>query len=172
MITPYDSFNPGSGGYADNREWVALADGLRAFVAERDDAALIDLRAMVEASEGRWWDWRNLHTRDGLHVKGPYWHANGNINWECHPYENGAMLFAGMIWDELVRNASGERPEDPFEFCALDFNRTCVIDGGDLNLLLANWGPVEPGSELDLDGDGVVDGADLFLFLSDWGACP
>ena len=172
LITPHDCFNPNSGNYFSNEKWVALAEGLHEVASDRDDTAVIDLRAMVEESEGAWRDWRSLHTRDGVHVKGPYWHASGAINWECHPYEHGAMQFVGMIWDTLVKHAPGPPPERSFDFCALDFDWNCAVDGGDLNRLLSSWGPAEPDTAEDIDGDGMVDGTDLFLFLAEWENCP
>ncbi|HMP38021.1 MAG TPA: GDSL-type esterase/lipase family protein [Phycisphaerales bacterium] len=54
---------------------------------------------------------------------------------------------------------------------ACDFNDDGVIDGGDLGLLLATWGPATHQSCLigsDLDGNGVIDGADLGILLSAW----
>ena len=49
------------------------------------------------------------------------------------------------------------------------------IDGGDLGVMLANWGPVTSTAlsrACDLDGNTIVDGADLGMLLSSWGACP
>jgi formylglycine-generating enzyme required for sulfatase activity len=49
------------------------------------------------------------------------------------------------------------------------------IDGGDLGVLLANWGPVTSTAlsrACDLDGNSIVNGADLGMLLSAWGACP
>ena len=53
-----------------------------------------------------------------------------------------------------------------------DLNGDGVVDGADLGLMLANWGPVtsDAGSRAaDLNGDGMVDGADLGVLLSRWG---
>ena len=49
------------------------------------------------------------------------------------------------------------------------------IDGGDLGVMLANWGPVTSTAlsrACDLDGNAIVNGADLGLVLSAWGPCP
>jgi formylglycine-generating enzyme required for sulfatase activity len=49
------------------------------------------------------------------------------------------------------------------------------VDGGDLGVLLANWGPVTASAlshACDLDGNGKVDGADLGMLLANWGTCP
>ena len=49
------------------------------------------------------------------------------------------------------------------------------IDGGDLGVMLANWGPVTSTAlsrACDLDGNAIVNGADLGILLSAWGSCP
>lgn len=55
--------------------------------------------------------------------------------------------------------------------CPADLSGDGAIDGADLGLLLARWGPVPPGSREDLDGTGFVDGADLGMLLAAWGGC-
>ncbi|MCP4837568.1 MAG: hypothetical protein GY895_22715 [Phycisphaera sp.] len=55
--------------------------------------------------------------------------------------------------------------------CPEDLNGDGVVDGGDIGLLLAAWGPAA-GSPADLDGNGVVSGGDLGLILAAWGPCP
>jgi dienelactone hydrolase len=47
-----------------------------------------------------------------------------------------------------------------------DFNDDGVVDGADLGVLLAAWGPGP--SPADLNEDGVVDGADLGMLLAAW----
>jgi hypothetical protein len=49
-----------------------------------------------------------------------------------------------------------------------DFN----VDGADLGILLAQWGPSTPLTVSDVNNDGIVDGADLGFLLSVWGKCP
>jgi hypothetical protein len=48
------------------------------------------------------------------------------------------------------------------------------VDGNDLGLLLAAWGPCPTSGTCaaDLNDDGNVDGNDLGLMLAAWGACP
>ena len=58
--------------------------------------------------------------------------------------------------------------------CPADLNDDDAVDGNDLGLLLAAWGPC-PGSgscPADLNADGNVDGNDLGLLLAAWGVCP
>jgi hypothetical protein len=57
------------------------------------------------------------------------------------------------------------------EACQADANGDGTVDGADLGLMLAAWGPCS-GCALDFNGDGAVDGIDLGLVLSAWGACP
>ena len=47
-----------------------------------------------------------------------------------------------------------------------DFNADGAVDGSDLSELLALWGQVNPG--YDLDGSGVIDGGDLAQVLGSW----
>lgn len=55
-----------------------------------------------------------------------------------------------------------------------DLNYDSAVDGADLAMLLAGWGPLAGdadapvSSAADLNGDGVVDGADLAILLSAW----
>jgi hypothetical protein len=53
-----------------------------------------------------------------------------------------------------------------------DFNGDGVVDGGDIGLLIAAWGPCPLSTcPYDLNGDENVDGGDLGLFLNYWGPC-
>lgn len=53
--------------------------------------------------------------------------------------------------------------------CFADLNGDGQVNGGDLGILLANWGGSGCG---DLNFDGDVNGADLGLLLAAWGPCP
>ena len=50
---------------------------------------------------------------------------------------------------------------------AADFNGDGLVNGADVGLLLAAWGPCD-GCPEDLDDNGVVNGADLGLLLAEW----
>lgn len=50
---------------------------------------------------------------------------------------------------------------------AADFNGDGLVNGADVGLLLAAWGPCD-GCPEDLNDDGVVNGADLGLLLVEW----
>jgi hypothetical protein len=54
--------------------------------------------------------------------------------------------------------------------CPGDFDNSGVVNGGDLAMLLIEWGRCGKCAS-DLNGDGEVDAGDLGLFLVVWGAC-
>lgn len=59
--------------------------------------------------------------------------------------------------------------------CVGDIAVDSRVDGGDLGVLLANWGPVTSTAlshACDLDGNTIVNGADLGILLNAWGLCP
>jgi len=49
-----------------------------------------------------------------------------------------------------------------------DLNGDGAVNGGDLGILLAAWGPCAPPCEADFDNDGAVTGADLGVLLAGW----
>jgi formylglycine-generating enzyme required for sulfatase activity len=55
--------------------------------------------------------------------------------------------------------------------CTSDLDSSGAVDGADLGLLLAAWGPCA-GCTADLDDNGSVDADDLGALLGAWGACP
>ena len=173
VVSPCDAFNArDTGNYFSNEQWVELAEGLRAFTDQRDDASFIDLRSMVEQELGAWRLWRWHYTRDGVHPRGPYFHPDGAVQWACSPYRNGAMFFAELVWKALCSAADAPPDPIPGDLCAADLTGDCVIDGGDLPVILGSWGSTlddEPG---DLNGDGIIDGSDMAVLLSNWGPCP
>lgn len=76
----------------------------------------------------------------------------------------------GPAWRNLTKQELEEN--GPFVGdCEADVNGDDVVDGGDLGVVLAAWGPNVRGLA-DIDQDGDVDGSDLGLLLSAWGACP
>ena len=53
--------------------------------------------------------------------------------------------------------------------CPGDLDLDGTVGGGDLTLLLADWGGCPEGCPGDLDGDGMIGGADVTLLLAGWG---
>jgi hypothetical protein len=55
--------------------------------------------------------------------------------------------------------------------CIGDLFPDGTVNGVDLGILLAQWGPASPATVSDLNRDGAVDGNDLGILLSAWGPC-
>ena len=55
--------------------------------------------------------------------------------------------------------------------CLADLTHDGAVNGGDLGVLLSNWGLTLPSGAGDVNHDGVVNGADLALLLGSWGVC-
>ena len=56
--------------------------------------------------------------------------------------------------------------------CPADFTGNGEVDGADLGILVAFWGPCRSADcPADLNHDGVVNGGDLGLLLGFWGPC-
>ncbi|MFO0873662.1 MAG: FG-GAP-like repeat-containing protein [Phycisphaerales bacterium] len=75
---------------------------------------------------------------------------------------NNSTTEAGL--DDLVIQAVVCNTATP---CPADLNADGVVDGGDLGIMLGNWGTATG----DLNGDGTVDGSDLGIMLGAWGVC-
>lgn len=69
----------------------------------------------------------------------------------------------------IATDRDGDGVPDDCLACAGDLDGSGATDGGDLTIILANWGGKGIG---DLDGNGVVDGGDLTIVLAGWGDCP
>jgi hypothetical protein len=53
--------------------------------------------------------------------------------------------------------------------CPSDIDGNGAINGGDLGILLLDWG--SDSARSDIDGNGIVNGADVGLLLLAWGPC-
>ncbi|MCE9619581.1 MAG: hypothetical protein K8R92_06705 [Planctomycetes bacterium] len=79
---------------------------------------------------------------------------------------NDAANDAGLAIDDLLVTADvGENP------CPMDLDGSGEVDGGDVGLVLLDFGPC-PGCSTDLDGSGEIDGGDIGLVLLEFGPCP
>jgi len=76
----------------------------------------------------------------------------------CNP--EGSL--PAVLWPPASANRCGG--------CRPDLNGDQAVDGIDLGVLLAAWGP--SSASADLNADGAVDGIDLGVLLAAWGACP
>ena len=96
------------------------------------------------------------------------------VEWSADCNGDGQVDFGQILSGQLVDNDEDGVPDAcQTPTCAqADIYRDSEVNGADLGILLAQWGPVTPATESDLDHDGTVGGADLGLLLSFWGACP
>ena len=69
----------------------------------------------------------------------------------------GRQSFSSTI-NVTITVEGSSRPED--------INDDGIVDGGDLAVLLSQWGV---SGDADIDGSGLVDGSDLGMLLSAWG---
>ena len=95
-------------------------------------------------------------------------------------YSNANVILAGSSmcsntpthivgpWQDNGGNTfEDDCPKNP---CPADLNGNGGVDGGDVTIVLGDWGLTD--SPADLNGDGVVGGADLTIVLASWGVCP
>lgn len=145
-------------GVLDVVAWTALLDGV---------AIVEDIASPPMGSE--WWYAASI---------GPG--ANGNVphhirrcpqtgEWMIGPDDPAAGI-------DTAGKSNGACPIDATP-CPSDLNGDTIVDGGDLAILLLNWGlfgdPRKGGGNLaaDLDHNGVVDGLDLGMLLLNWNWC-
>lgn len=69
----------------------------------------------------------------------------------------GRQVYSSTI-NATITVEGAARPED--------INQDGIVDGGDLAVLLSQWGAT---GDADIDGSGTVDGSDLGMLLSAWG---
>ena len=99
------------------------------------------------------------------------------IEWSADCNNDGIVDYGQILSGELA-DANGNGIPDCCEngtpcHCPGDYNGDDAINGTDLAILLAYWGPVVPStpSYVDLNGDHAVDGMDLAILLAAWGVC-
>ena len=88
-------------------------------------------------------------------------------------YEGGGyatIRFLRLSLEAMTDEDENNDSEKPcaIDECPADLNGDGLVNGGDMGLLLSQWGA---GGSADLDGDGQVGGADMGLLLASWGAC-
>lgn len=71
---------------------------------------------------------------------------------------------------EGVPDSNRDGIPDPCQ-CIADVFTDGVVNGADLGVILAQWGPAATPLVGDINIDGVVDGEDLAFVLSAWGPC-
>ena len=96
------------------------------------------------------------------------------VEWSADCNNDGIVDYGQILQGQLAdANADGIPDICQAPTCVdADLFRDFNVDGADLGILLAQWGPSTPLTVSDIDGDGVVNGADLGILLSFWGTCP
>ncbi len=94
------------------------------------------------------------------------------VDWAMDEFDGVSNVLAPLppsrwyVDNVSLRNVNGPAP------CADLGGFTSTVDGADLAILLATWGPVPPEHPSDFNGDGIVNGSDLATLLANWGPCP
>ncbi len=111
--------------------------------------------------------WNNIHD----------WEANiggAILEWsaDCN---NDNIIDYGQILNGTLPDTNANNIPDCCEpgnnCCVGDIYENHIVDGGDLGVLLSEWGVVTPTTNSDLNRDGFVNGADLGTLLANWGPC-
>lgn len=92
---------------------------------------------------------------------------------EAIGHRSSLILTAGdKATMSLLHVAQGFHSPIPAVACLGDLNGDSVVDGGDLALMLGDFGALAGcGNPADCTGDGFVSAADLAVLLANWGAC-
>lgn len=105
----------------------------------------------------------------------PYYLVEFDADCNSDGIADYGQILAGQLLDS---NSTGipdccEQGTPCWACARYDLNLNGTIDGADLGVLLAFWGPVSTAfPRADITADGRVDGADLGVLLSNWGPCP
>jgi hypothetical protein len=97
------------------------------------------------------------------------------VEWSADCNNDGIVDYGQILQGQLVdANTNGIPDICEGPTCNdIDLNLNGIVDGGDLGILLAFWGPVSPAfPRADINKDGFVNGADLGIVLAFWGPCP
>ena len=102
----------------------------------------------------------------------PNWSFISEWSADCN---NDGIVDKGQILQGQLPDINNNGIPDPCEqpTCRnADLLADRNVNGTDLGILLAQWGPNTQYTISDINSDGVVDGSDLGLLLSFWGPCP
>ncbi len=111
--------------------------------------------------------WNNIHD----------WEANiggAILEWSADCNNDNIVDYGQILNGQLADTNANNIPDccEPGNSCCLgDIYVNHIVDGGDLGVLLSEWGAVTPTTRSDLNRDGFVDGADLGMLLANWGPC-
>jgi hypothetical protein len=96
------------------------------------------------------------------------------IEWSADCNSDGIIDYGQILNGQLADTNTNGIPDccEPGNNCCIgDIYVNHIIDGGDLGILLSEWGVVTATTNSDLNRDGFVNGADLGMLLANWGPC-
>ena len=96
------------------------------------------------------------------------------VEWDADCNSDGIVDYGQILNGQLADTNTNGIPDccEPGNSCCVgDIYVNHIIDGGDLGVLLSEWGAVTPTTNSDLNRDGFVNGADLGMLLANWGPC-
>jgi hypothetical protein len=96
------------------------------------------------------------------------------IEWSADCNNDNIVDYGQILNGQLPDTNANNTPDgcEPGNSCCLgDIYENHIVDGGDLGVLLSEWGIVTPTTNSDLNRDGFVNGADLGMLLANWGPC-
>jgi hypothetical protein len=96
------------------------------------------------------------------------------LEWSADCNNDNIVDYGQILNGTLPDTNTNNIPDccEPGNSCCLgDIYVNHIIDGGDLGVLLSEWGVVTPTTNSDLNRDGFVNGADLGMLLANWGPC-
>ncbi len=96
------------------------------------------------------------------------------LEWSADCNSDGIVDYGQILTGQLADTNTNNIPDccEPGNSCCIgDIYVNHIIDGGDLGVLLSEWGAVTPTTNSDLNRDGFVNGADLGMLLANWGPC-
>ena len=96
------------------------------------------------------------------------------IEWSADCNNDNIVDYGQILNGQLADTNTNGIPDccEPGNNCCVgDIYENHIVDGGDLGVLLSEWGAVTPTTNSDLNRDGFVNGADLGMLLANWGPC-
>ena len=96
------------------------------------------------------------------------------IEWSADCNNDNIVDYGQILTGQLADTNTNGIPDccEPGNNCCVgDIYENHIVDGGDLGVLLSEWGIVTPTTHSDLNRDGFVNGADLGMLLANWGPC-
>lgn len=100
-----------------------------------------------------------------LHSNAPQWGESFGASVKLH---HGRAWISSPGWDSSTAPDCGAVQGFAL-YAPADLSHDGLVDGADLTMLMAQWGPATPSTVADLNDDGAVNGGDLSVLLGGWG---